>query len=218
MTEQNVMTFEIPIYDVSSMDIQVEVVQLENTNKKRGRPSTASSFAHVGPKIDKKNVSPGKLKIMQRSRHRQLQNASAKRFRDRQKLEQGKIEMEFIHESNRNNELKSKINQIENDIDQIRIDLLDHHPDIDFTEIFMKKYKEDVNFDIGLLVKETKAKCCEPNNETPGNHNLDALSIATNDIYDTQNDECTDDNSVNDTTVPGIQSYDSLSLWDLLKD
>ena len=114
--------------------------------------------------------------------------------------------------------MKSKINQIENDIDQIRIDLLDHHPDIDFTEIFMKKYKEDINFDIGLLVKETKAKCCESNKETPGNDNLDVLSIATNEIYDTQNNECTNDNSVNDTTVPRIQSYDSLSLWDLLKD
>ena len=126
--------------------------------------------------------------------------------------------MELIHESNRNNELKSKINQIENDIDQIRIDLLDHHPDIDFTEIFMKKYKEDINFDIGLLVKETKAKCCEPNKQTPGNDNLEALSIATNEIYNAQNDECGNHNSVNDTIVPGIQSCESLSLWDLLKD
>ena len=206
MDKADVLYFENPKCEVSK--IEVSVISLK---KKVGRPSTASSFAHVGPKIDKNEMSPGKLKILKKDRHRQLQKASSKRFRDRQKLKQGKIEIDLFHELNRKNKLNSEVNQIENEISEIRLQLLDIHPEIDFTEIFMQKYKEDANFDISLLVQETIAKCCKLNEERPGKDNVDILSIAMKEIDDNENQN---HKPAIDTTLP--IPLEDISIWDLL--
>ena len=113
-----------------------------------------------------------------------MQTVYCKKYRDKNRTKSNQLGLDLIFELNKNEELKARANQIENEMAQIRLELLDIHPDIDFTAIFMEKYLVNKDFDMGQLVKSTIEKCCgraiidKPVNTT------DLLDIAMDAIRD----------------------------------
>ena len=78
--------------------------------------------------------------MLRKQRRKTLNTVYCKKYRDKKRTKSKQLDLDLILESNKNETLRAKVHQLENEMADIRIDLLDIHPDIDFTAIFMEQY------------------------------------------------------------------------------